>query len=338
MKRVLRNYQPLSKLCLLGLKLRLKLGLGLGLIPTSTPRLFTLGLALVSAIQTQSVLAQAHDQHKPLLLASIKPLALIAQEIAGDNIQVDTLLPVTASPHDHPLKVSDHKRLHQADVIIWVGAELESFLAKPLKNIPAHKKVSAYQLAGLHWPGSVANTHDNHRHAHTHQGLDPHLWLDPRNAIVIAQHLVTHLSQLAPQSADQFQRNFEEFKLRTQALDSAIARSLEPVQHEGFAVYHEGYAHFVARYQLHQVGYITYTPERRPGARHLKELNNVLKEEGKCLFTEPHASDASTQKLAHSLNLRIGLLDPIGIEASTYGELLGNMREQFLTCLANRVH
>lgn len=296
-------------------------------------RLLTLLVAMVFS-------AQAHStEDKPVLLVSIKPLALIAQEIVGDKAYIETLLPITASPHDYPLKVSDHKRLHQADLILWVGAELESFLAKPLKNIPPHKVMGTYELEGINWPKRDIQHHE-HKHAQqNHHGKDPHLWLDPRNAVIIAQALSLRLSELMPESAAQFAANSNHFAQRIVGLDNDIARSLEPVQKVGFAVYHEGYAHFVGHYGLHQIGYVTYTPERRPGAKHLQELRNVLMTEGKCLFTEPHASNASTMELARSLNLRLGLLDPIGNdEVTSYAQLLSGMREQFLTCLANGAH
>ncbi len=290
-------------------------------------------LMLALSMETQAV------KDKPLLLASIKPLALIAQEIAGDELRVETLLPVTASPHDYPLKASDHKRLHQADIILWIGAELESFLAKPLSNIPEDKLVRSYGLPGLYWPETDSH-HSHHQHAQDdHHAQDPHLWLDPRNALVIAQALTDKLSELIPSSAAQFAANNKKFSSEVQALDNHIAHSLKPVQTVGFAVYHEGYAHFVAHYHLHQVGYVTYTPERRPGAKHLQELREVLKEEGKCLFMEPQASGSAVQELARSLNLRTGLLDPIGNdEVTSYAQLLSAMREQFLACLADRTH
>jgi len=299
----------------------------------SYSKLLIVVLAVIFSLQVQST------EDKPVLLVSIKPLALIAQEIAGDKVRIETLLPITASPHDHPLKTSDHKRLHQADLILWIGAELESFLAKPLKNIPARKVITAYELSGLYWPEADAH-HQEHQHANgNHHGRDPHLWLDPRNAVIIAQHLAARLSELMPGAAADFAVNSEEFRQRMLQLDNEITQSLKPVQKVGFAVYHEGYAHFVAHYDLHQIGYVTYTPERRPGAKHLQKLREVLKAEGKCLFTEPQATNTSIQELARSLNLRTALLDPIGNdEVTSYAQLLSGMREQFLTCLTDRAH
>src|SRR5688572_6550393 len=92
------------------------------------------------------LIASASSYAKPMVLSSLRPLTLIAQEIAGTSANVDTLLPATASHHDYPLKTSDYARLKAADVVIWVGPELESFLQKPLGNVTAGKVITAYTL------------------------------------------------------------------------------------------------------------------------------------------------------------------------------------------------
>lgn len=274
-------------------------------------------------------------QAKLQVLASIKPLALIAQEVAGDQADVSTLLPITASPHDYPLKMSDHKRLRAADLVLWIGPEMESFLARPLANLPANKLITSYQLTGLHWPEEAVSDHHHSNHSHTDN--DPHIWLDPRNAIVIANELAARLAQLQPESAVQFRANAQRFSASIQQLDQQLAQQLAPVKSVGFAVYHEGYGHFVGRYGLHQVAYVTYTPQRRPGAKHLQEFREVLSKEGKCLFMEPYYKVQGMEEMAATLKLGIGLLDPIGDQqVSSYQQLLQQLGESFLTCLADR--
>lgn len=275
---------------------------------------------------------------KPKVLASIKPLALIAQEVAGGHADIDTLLPVTASAHDYPLKMSDHRRLRDADLVLWVGAELESFLARPLASLPAQQVLTTYGLGDLFWPEL-----DNHDHAHTsrdnqhqHTSGDPHIWLDPRNAAVIARALAERLTQIAPESGAQFTLNAERFSQSLVELDAQLLKQLAPVKPLGFAVYHEGYSHFVSHYGLHQLAYVTFTPERRPGAKHLQELRDVLAKEGRCVFLEPYHNSSSLEEMAHSLGLNIGMLDPVGNEqVSSYRMLMEQLGQSFLRCLAD---
>lgn len=269
---------------------------------------------------------------KPLILASIKPLALIAQEITGTAADVDTLLPDTASHHDYPLKVSDHARMKKADVILWIGPELESFLQKPIANIAPTKIITSYELAGMNWPvNNHASEHSDHAFEH-----DPHLWLDPRNAVIVAQALTLQLVQIDAINAKQYQTNLQVFTAKMQQLDTQLQASLKPLAGLGFAVYHEGFEHFVGRYGLHQLDYVTFTPEQKPGAKHMAQLRGALAG-GKCLFLEPYKDTQSMRDLAQELHLRLGLLDALGTQgAKSYTQLLTQMAESFSACLTDR--
>jgi zinc transport system substrate-binding protein len=285
-------------------------------------------LAVVFALLLPACASQA----KPLVLSSIKPLTLIAQEITGVNADVDTLLPATASHHDYPLKVSDYARLQKADLIVWIGPELESFLQKPTANLPKSKIIMAYGLAGMHWPVAVANVQDHH----DHHAQDPHLWLDPRNAVLVARAVAEKLSQIDSPNPTNITPTCRLFSTKMQQLDDKLSISLKSVRGIGFAVYHEGFAHFVEHYGLHQLDYVALTPEQKPGAKHMHQLREKLAKEGKCLFLEPFNDMQSTRNLAQELHLQIGTLDALGVQgATTYAQLLEQMAAAFSTCLAN---
>lgn len=274
----------------------------------------------------------ANVQAKPLVLASIKPLALIAEEIAGSAADVDTLLPVIASPHDYPLKVSDYSRLQKADIVLWVGAELESFLQKPLANLASDRVMGAYDLPDLYWPLDNDESHQAHHHER-----DPHLWLDPRNAVAIARHLSARLIFIDPTNRAIYSANMRNFAIRMADLDQLLLSKLSPLAGRGFAVYHEGYSHFVSRYGLRQLDYVTFTPEQRPGAKHLQQLRQTLAREGKCLFLEPLNQQSGMRDLAKELKLNTGVLDALGEQVGEggYAELMVRMAEAFVSCLSN---
>lgn len=277
------------------------------------------------------------------VLASIKPLALIAEAVVQDKAQVDTLLPVQASPHDYALRASDMQRIHDADLVLWIGPELESFLQRPLANLAPEQRMMVYQLPGLFWPekedgeeeqneghGESAHRHI-HDHTHTH---DPHLWLDPRNAVVIARALAARLGEIDTQSAARYRANAEAFAAQQESLDRRLQELLKPLAHKSFAVYHEGYSHFAGRYGLRQVAYVTLSPERRPGARHLYQLRQQLANNASCLFIESYYDTRIGADLARELDLRLATLDPIGNESvTTYTQLLEQLAKGFKDCL-----
>ncbi|WP_111641512.1 zinc ABC transporter substrate-binding protein [Marinimicrobium alkaliphilum] len=272
-------------------------------------------------------------EERPMVLASVKPLGLIAQEVAGGRAEVQILLPDTASPHDYPLRVSDVRQLRSADLVLWVGPELESFLQRPLRNLPAANQLEAQQLSGIVWPTSGGHSHTDARGQQHHHDQDPHLWLNPTNAGVIARALAEQLGAADPGGADQYRANAEAFTADLVDLDAQLAARLAPVKGVGYVVYHEAYGHFAERYGLTQVAHVTVSPERRPGARHLYQLRQQAAS-AQCLFTEPYYDMRVAEELADSLNLGVGELDPLGSRTVTsYRLLLEQMAEDFYRCL-----
>lgn len=287
-------------------------------------------LVLASLVATTPTLAA-----EPLVLASIKPLELIARQVVGPDGRVERLLAPGASPHDYPLSFSGRKQLASADLVLWVGKELEAFLSKPLAQASAGRRLTAAELPQLHWPESEypEQQHaapDHHRHLN-----DPHLWLDPRNGSGIALALAERLAQLAPEAAESYRSRAQTLVGQLQQLDVQMNEQLASVRSRSFAVYHRGYDHFVQRYGLHQVAAVTETPERRPGARHLYQLRQNL-QGAVCLFTEPYYDMSAARQLAEELDLRLGLLDPLGADPGidSYPALIRQLGNAFLDCLA----
>lgn len=263
------------------------------------------------------------------VVTSIKPLTFILQEIGSDKIVIEQLIPDQASHHDYPLKMSDHRRLHQADLIIWIGSDLESFLTRPLLNLPKEKTLSLIDLSDIAWPENSEQEHDHHHNR------DPHLWLNPHNVVVIVKSLTKKLSELDQKNAAAFQHNADQFIALLEKLDQEIKNQMLPLGDKGFAVYHHGYSHFVNHYQLKQLGYLTLTPERKTGAKNLNHLLNALKKEGKCIFAEPLVDDSQVLAIANKHQLRVGYLDLMGIKSDNYQQLMRSMSDSFLTCLSD---
>ncbi len=276
------------------------------------------------------------------VLTSIKPLALIAEAVVGEQGRVSHLLPANASPHEYPLKVSDMQRLEQADLVVWVGEELESFLRRPLHNLPEKRRMTLSALATLNWPGEShagevhkEEEHGHHEHGHHHHdGRDPHLWLNPENGGAIAVALAERLAERDPSQAEGYRARAQALMAELEALDQRLEALLHPLAERPFAVYHEGYSHFVSHYHLNQVASVTVSPERRPGARHLYELRQQLKGAA-CLFTEPYYDMSSARSLADELGLRLGEVDLLGADASiqSYPGLLERLGQSVAACL-----
>ncbi len=270
--------------------------------------------------------------------ASIKPLAQLIEPllIAGDSVGI--LVRSGASPHDYALKVSDRQRLESADLVVWGGPLLERFLVKSLLDKKNTQVLELAQLSRLQWPsvdsdegdtGLSAHHHDDHEHG----DRDPHFWLNPVNAKVVAEIVSERLVTLNPTKKQQYKQRLNEFVEQLDRLDKVLLQQLQPVSAVGFAVYHRGYDHFVSRYQLNQLAYITLSPEQKPGARHLYQLREKLAGRAECVFVERGQQSGAARALAADLGLRTASVDPLGVDTGSYIELLSTMGDAFAGCL-----
>jgi len=251
------------------------------------------------------------------LVSSIQPLALIAQDIGGDAVSVTVLLPNTGDPHDLALRPSDRQRLNQAELIVWLGAGFEQFLAKPLASLPPQQQLSLEQLPHLHWPQAQT---------------DLHLWLNPLNAAAIAQALSQRLSQALPDKAPYFASRLQAWQNTLNTTDAQLRQSFAPLQQQAFGVYHNGYGHWVAHYGLQQTLSLADQPGHRLSAKQVAQAQQALKG-AKCLITDTNENNAKT--LNQMFNLPVQVADPLAqaqdyASFSAYLMALGGV---FVKCL-----
>jgi zinc transport system substrate-binding protein len=285
------------------------------------------------------------------VVASVKPLQLLSAALLDGIAEPQLLVPADASVHNYALKPSDVRRLATADLVIWVGPELELFLAKALNNTDA-------QVLQLMAPAAVhADEHDGHEahdeqdehdehdgaddaepeSAHRH-AVDAHLWLDPDLMLAAAQRLQALLSDIAPEHRQALADNYARFAAALQARDQALRQQLAPLADRGFFVFHDAYGYFVSHYGLKQLGYFTVDPARPPGARHLSEIRQQLKaREAVCVFSEPQFRSNVVRSVAAGTEVRHGELDPLARNITpgpdAYLQYLDALAGEFERCL-----
>jgi len=284
------------------------------------------------------------------VLTSIKPLQLIAAAVQDGVGQPEVLLPPGASPHHYALRPSDVRRVRDADLLYWVGADLESFLPRVLagrdkpsvavQDVPGmslrHFGDSDAQHAEHH--ADHAHAADQHDHAHRPGSLDAHLWLLPANARVIAGKIATDLAQADPANAARYQANAKAFGARLDALDQRLKNRLNGLAGKPYFVFHEAYDYFEAAYGLKHAGVFSVLGEVQPGAQHVAAMRDRLQQAGpSCVFSEPPFRPRLAQTLTAGLPVTLAELDALGgalpVDAKGYEALLENMAGELAGCL-----
>jgi len=276
------------------------------------------------------------------VLTSIKPLQLIAAAVQEGAGSPEVLLPPGASPHHFALRPSDVRRVEGADLLYWVGPDLEGFLPRVLagRDKPS---VAVQALPGMtlrhfgqaaHGEDEHHHEHDDHDHDHRPGSLDAHLWLLPANARVIAAKMAADLTMVDPANAALYQANLQAFEQRLGALDIRLRERLAPLAGKPFFVFHQAFDYFESAYGLQHAGVFTAASEVQPGARHVAAMRERLKATGAaCVFSEPPLRPRLAETLSAGLPVRLAELDALGAEARSYEQLLEALAGQLAGCL-----
>lgn len=274
------------------------------------------------------------------LLVSIHPLAMITAALTQgvQDLDIQVLLPSGASPHTYALKPSDVYKIRQADLVFWIGPQMESFLEKPLsghKNAVAIESIT--EMPVRHYAKTEhghGTSHDNHHHI----GVDQHFWLGVPQVHVIARYLLQQLINLLPAREKELTANYQAFQRELIHTDEACKVRLSAVRDQGYFVFHDAYGYWQDHYRLPALGFFTVSPERQVGAKRLDQIRrHLLAQKARCIFAEPQFEPAIIDSIAKETGAKIITLDPLGehikLGARSYMEFLEYMTEQFEQCL-----
>jgi zinc transport system substrate-binding protein len=281
----------------------------------------------------------------PAVVTSILPVhSLVAAVMRGVGEPV-LLVSGSGSPHHYALKPSQAQALQSADLVFWVGEDLESFLVKPMQtvgsgaiSVPLSEAPDIVRHAYRDLSGDRKLNQSSHRHTHTIQAIDPHFWLDPENAVRWLTVIADQLAERDPDNRLIYRQNASAQMAQIEELSEQIAARLEGLQAIPFAVFHDGYRYFEARYGLQSVAAITLSPEAQPSAERIRRIGRILSEtQAVCVFSEPQFPPKLVKTVTEGLTVREGVLDPLGSQLVTgpelYLELLEQMTMSFEQCL-----
>ncbi len=270
---------------------------------------------------------QASTSGKPVLAASVFPVAELVHRVAGDRWQVVTLLPPGYSPHGYTILPVSALGLQKAKVLFAVGPGLDQWAVQAAKAATGHRKIV---LLGevLHLPaqgesasaaqGQAAVEHDEHadveadgEHAENERhGEDPHIWLDPVLAEKIVDVIASVLSEQDPTHRDFYQHNAAATKKDLAVLNDEYRSGLANCRTRTLVVFHPAYGYLARRYDLHQValmGLGGVTPAR------MEQVASLIHDEHvRAVYREPQYESRWIEAIGRQTGAKVLVLDPMG--------------------------
>ena len=271
---------------------------------------------LLSACGAQAAPISTSDA--PVILTSTSWLADVTRSIAGDRLQVVSLLPDGSDPHSYQPTPQDAARISESKLIIVNGAGYEQFLKSLLENaggettvVEASTGVSPREEAG---------------------SIDPHMWLDPNNMIVYAENIREALTRLDPGGEAAYKSSADSYIAQLKTLDSWIREQVKqiPAEKRLLITNHESLGYFAERYGFSVAGTVieSFSSDASPSAQQLAALIDQVRSSGApAIFLDAADSDTFAKQIANETGVKVvtdlhleSLTD--GPPAATYLDLM----------------
>jgi zinc transport system substrate-binding protein len=265
---------------------------------------------------------------------SILPQAYLAERIGGQYVQVECLVGPGQSPHTYEPTPLQMAALAEARAFFRIGISFEEPLlrkiavsGKDLNVVDTREGIKLRYFSSEHshghenaQPGGVGGAVDT-----TNEGLaDPHVWLDPLLAKILAENICHELQRLDSLHAAQYAENLAKLEDDLDKLHEKISALLAPFAGREFFVFHPTFGYFGDRYGLSQVA--VETEGKEPTARQLVGLIEKARRDNiKAIFVQPQFSRKSAAAIARAVGAKIIEIDPL---AYNYLENLEKMARE----------
>ena len=259
------------------------------------------------------------------IATTVRPLQLIAESIVGESGTVTSIVGRQDSPHQFVLTPSDRLAIASADLLIWIGPELEVYLADFLND----ESRSGPIITALENPAlTIHKINDK---------IDAHFWLNSDNGIALAKEIKDRLIEIDQARSVQYQNRFESFVAEIETTNRDLTERFS-TSHNNYLVYHNAYQYFERQFGLQHSVALLADPETQPGIQHILRTRELVENSmPNCLLVEPESSMELVATLTDGMDIRTVSVDHLGYDVlpsdNPYRQLLLQVAESFESCI-----
>lgn len=266
------------------------------------------------------------------VVTSFYPIYEFAKAIGGEDANVINLLPTGVEPHDWTPRSQDILNTSKAQLFFYNGAGLEGWVPNFLKGLGNDSEVKTVEVSqGIeliytdeddgHGHGEAAEEeHDedhgheagNEGHDHDATHIDPHTWVSPKSAKIMAENMKNSFIEADPEHQANYEARYNKLAEQLDALDVKFTSELEGMAKKEIVVSHQAFGYLCRDYGLTQHAIMGLSPDAEPRGQDLVKLSKLVKEEGiKYIFFEELVSDRLAKTLASEAGVETMVLNPV---------------------------
>jgi ABC-type Zn uptake system ZnuABC Zn-binding protein ZnuA len=268
------------------------------------------------------------------IVASTGIIGDLVNQIGGSRVEVTTILPANADPHEFEPSPKDVATLQDAKVVFIHGLGLDNWAQDLIDNSGADFSVVTV-TDGVETVNRLGGDGDD---------VDPHVWFDPTKVAQMTANIAAGLSAADPDGADAYNARLAVYQQNLAALDQQIVDriALIPADQRNIVTNHDALGYFADRYGLNIVGTVIpgLSPGAEPSAQEVAALLQTVKDQHvSVIFAENTVSPKLAQQLASEAGITVvdtlysDSLGEAGSGADTYIGLMQTDTQTIVTAL-----
>ena len=271
-----------------------------------------LTLILLLALSCSSL-----KENSPTVTVSIEPQRYFVEQIVGDKIKVNTIVPTGTSPEAYDPTPSQMIELSKSILYFKVGyLSFENAWGKNLEenNVNVDMINTSNNINLIEGNDHSIEIGEHHEHkGHNHQGVDPHIWSSPKSALIMAKNMLNALVAEDVENQTYYRENFKKLEAEIFDTDQKITSLLENAPVKSFIIYHPALGYLARDYNLTQ--YSIEFEGKSPSPQQLREMIDIAREEGiKTIFVQKGFDSKNAESLAKEVGATIHSIDPLSYD------------------------
>lgn len=260
--------------------------------------------------------SDSEDSGKIGVVVTLLPQDEFVEKVGGDRVEVTVMIPPGANPHTYEPTPGQMTAVAQAEMYAKVGSGVEFELVWLDKLIDQNKDMQVVDCSsGIDFI-EINATADNHEdvesedNGHSHQSQDPHIWMSPRNVMIMIENICNGLVQTDPENKNRYESNRDIYINQLSQLDKEIHTGLAEIKNRVFMVYHPAFGYLAHDYDLIMLPVAD--EGKQPTASGLANLISQAKESNiRVIFVEPQFDPESARTIADEIGATVASIDPL---------------------------
>ena len=254
----------------------------------------------------------------------------LVKEIGKEKVKVDYICRGDQDPHFLEILPSNMLKLRNANLVFKIGLGLEMWLQQIIDG-SRNDKLKQIDLSTDIEKKEVPTGKIDASQGDIHPFGNPHYWLDPENAIIMAKNICEALSDESPENAEYFKKNLNDYLTRLDFKIGEWKAKLSGLKGKPIITYHKSWVYFADRFGIKVAGQVEPKPGIPPSPSHNAELiSNIKKSNIKIILMEVYYSDNAPNQLAQATGIKV-----IKVANSVYGQSGINSYIQMMDSIVN---